>query len=61
VFAAFGGFLNLIRAFSNISIAGIQGFSISNSMIKKLYTTNKDAVGDTVEVEREEALDKRII
>jgi len=33
--------LNVVRALSNLSIAGIQGFSLSNSMIKKLYTTNK--------------------
>lgn len=62
MFAAFGGFLNLIRAVSNLSIGGIQGFSISNSMIKKLYTTNKkSADGETAEAEREENVDKRIM
>jgi hypothetical protein len=36
--AAFGGFLSLTRVISNFMVKDVQGFSIDNSIIKKLYS-----------------------
>ncbi len=38
LFALFGGFLAFIRALANFCLRDFQTFSLTNSMIKKLYT-----------------------
>ena len=41
-FRAFGSFLSFILRFTNYIIAEFQGFSLDNSMIKKLYSADRD-------------------
>lgn len=38
LFALFGGFLAFLRALANYCLRDFQNFSLTNSMIKKLYT-----------------------
>ena len=54
IFLSFGGYLSFVLKMTSLTINGFQRSSLQNSMIKRLYSKNKEEDDDNSDSESEE-------